>query len=182
MSANEPRKLIGRSRTLGARAAVYQVHDGLEIETSEQYDIVQRRVLFDDVLMVTIHREMGPLYLFLTGSLAVFFLGIGLLILNANIDAWPAALVFGVFGAPALLAFLIRLFLGVDVVTIFGRRSKANVRFALRKRLAREVYGAICAAVRAAHREGTGVGREAFGSLRAGVQSPSDDTSQTPTA
>ena len=154
MSANEPRQLIGKSHTLGARAAVYQVHDGLEIETSEQYDIVQRRVLFDDVLMVTIHREIGPIYLFITGSLAAFFLGIGMVILSVNIDAWPAALVFGVFGAPALLAFLIRLFLGVDVVTIFGRRSKANVRFSLRKKRAREVYGAVCAAIRAAHREG----------------------------
>jgi hypothetical protein len=153
MSANEPRRLIGKSHSIGARAAIYQVEDGLEIETSEQYDIVQRRVLFDDVLMVTIHREKGLLYLFLTGVLAAFFLGIGLLILSVNIDAWPAALIFGVFGVPALLAFLIRLFLGVDVVTIFGRRSKANIRFALRKRRAREVYGAICAAVRAAHRE-----------------------------
>ena len=155
MSANEPRRLIGKSHSIGARAAIYRVEDGLEIETSEQYDIVQRRVLFDDVLMVTIHRETGPLYLILTGSLAAFFLGIGFLILNVNVDAWPAALMCGVFGAPALMAFLIRLFLGVDVVTIFGRRSKANIRFALRKARAREVYGAICAAVRAAHRAGT---------------------------
>jgi hypothetical protein len=151
--ASETRRLIGKAHSIGARAAIYQAEDGLEIETYEQYDVVQRRVLFDDVLMVTIHRELGPLYLFLTGALAAFFLGIGMLILSFNIDAWPAALVFGVFGAPALLAFLIRLFLGVDVVTIFGRRSKANIRFALRKRKAREVYGAICAAVRAAHRE-----------------------------
>ena len=62
MSANESRKLIGKSQTIGSRAAIYQVQDGLEIEMSEQYDVVQRRVLFDDVLMVTIHREIGPLY------------------------------------------------------------------------------------------------------------------------
>lgn len=150
----ETRKLIGKSHTLGARAAIYQVHDGMEIETSEQYDIVQRRVLFDDVLMVTIHRELGPLYLLIVGSIAAFFMGIGILIVSVNFDAWPAGLVFGVIGFPALLAFLIRLFLGVDVVTIFGRRSKANVRFTLRKKRAREVYGAVCAAVRAAHRVG----------------------------
>ncbi len=152
MSASEPRKLLGKSRTLGSRAEIYQVDDGLVIEASEQYDIVQRRVLFDDVLMVTIHREMGALYLAGTGVIALFFLGIALLILSLNIDAWPAAVIFAIFGAPAFLAFLLRLFLGIDIVTIFGRRSKATVRFALRKQRAREAYGSICAAVRSAHR------------------------------
>jgi hypothetical protein len=153
VSANEPRKLIGKSRTIGTHAAIYQVHDGLEIEMSEQYAVVQRRVLFDDVLMVTIHREIGPLYLFIMGSVAAFFLGIAMVIVGANVDLWPAALFFAMFGFPALVAFLARLLLGVDVVTIFGRRSKANIRFTWRKKRAREVYGAICAAVRSAHRE-----------------------------
>ncbi|MFL6245032.1 MAG: hypothetical protein ACJ74H_03335 [Thermoanaerobaculia bacterium] len=152
MSTSEPRKLIGKASSLGGRSAIYQVHDGLEIDTSEQYDIVQRRVLFDDVLMVTIHREKGVLYLLITGALAAFFLGFAAMIVSVDVNDWPGAAVFVVFGFPALLAFLIRLFLGVDVVTIFGRRSKASVRFSLRKRRARQVYGAICAAVRTAHR------------------------------
>lgn len=156
MSANEPRKLLGKSRTIGSRAEIYQVDDGLVIEASEQYDVVQRRVLFDDVLMVTIHREKGALYLAGTGVIALFFLGIALLILSISIDAWPAALIFALFGTPALLAFLLRLFLGIDIVTIFGRRSKATIRFALRKQRAREAYGSICAAVRNAHRKATG--------------------------
>ncbi|HEU4886547.1 MAG TPA: hypothetical protein VFV49_01580 [Thermoanaerobaculia bacterium] len=152
MSANETRKLIGKSYAVGARTTVHQTHDGLEFETNEQYDVVQRRVFFEDVLMVTIHREIGPLYLIVTGAVALFFLGIALFIVSVNVDMWPAALIFGVFGFPALLAFLTRLFLGVDVVTIFGRRSKANVRFPLRKSRARALYTTICAAVRAAHR------------------------------
>jgi hypothetical protein len=102
--------------------------------------------------MVTIHREMGPLYLFIMGSVAAFFLGIAMVIVGANVDLWPAALLFVLLGSPALVAFLVRLLLGVDVVTIFGRRSKASIGFTWRKRRAREVYGAICAAVRSAHR------------------------------
>lgn len=152
MSANESRKQLGRSRSFGSRATIYQVADGLEIEVHEQYEVVQRRVLFDDVLMVTLHREKGPLFLVLTGMLAAFFLTIGLLIVSVNVDAWPAALVFGVIGAFPCFAFLTRLFLGIDVITIFGRRSKADLHFALRKQRAREVYGTICAAVRSAHR------------------------------
>jgi uncharacterized integral membrane protein len=151
--SHEPRKLLGKSSTMTGRTALYQIQDGLEIESNEQYDIVQRRVLFDDVLMVTIHREIGAIYLVVTGLIAAFFLGIALVILSFNVDAWPAALIFGIFGAPALLAFLIRLFLGVDVVTIFGRRSKASIRYAIRKTRARALYGSVCSAVRIAHRQ-----------------------------
>ena len=39
--------------------------------------------------------------------------------------------------------------MGRDVVTVFGRRSKAVLRFgSFRKQRAREVYGHVCAAVR----------------------------------
>lgn len=145
------RKLIGKTRTIGAAAAVYQVDDGLDIETNEQYDVVHRRLMFDDVLMVTIHREIGAVFLFITGALALFFLGLAIVIFSADFDLWPASMLFAIFGLPALVAFLTRLLLGVDVVTIFGKRSKASVRFTWRKKRAREMYGAICAAVRHAH-------------------------------
>jgi uncharacterized integral membrane protein len=152
LSANAPHKLLGRSRSLGARASIYQGPDALEIEVNEQYEVVEKRVLYDDVMMVTIHRELGAAYLVLTAMFALFFIGIGFLIASINIDAWPVAAVFGAIGFPALLAFLTRLFLGTDVVTVFGRRSKTNIRFGLKKKRAREVYGLICAAVRSAHR------------------------------
>lgn len=152
MSAGETRKLLGKSRTLGSRAMIYQGVDALEIEVNEQYEVVEKRVLFDDVLMVTIHREKGVIYLIVSAFIALLFLGIAMMIVSISFDAWPAAIVFGAFGLPALIAFLTRLFLGVDVVTVFGRRSKTDLRFALRKQRAREVYGTICAAVRNAQR------------------------------
>jgi uncharacterized integral membrane protein len=152
MSTKETRRVLGKSRTLGYRATIYQGVDALEIEANEQYEVVEKRVLFDDVLMVTLHREKGIVYLILTGLAALFFLGIGILFVSINVDAWPAAIFFGVFGLPFLITFLTRLLLGVDVVTVFGRRSKADLRFALRKQRAREVYGTICAAVRNAQR------------------------------
>jgi len=152
MSANQTRKLLGKSRSLGSRAIIYQGVDALEIEVNEQYEVVEKRVLFDDVLMVTIHRELGAVYLAVTALIALLFLGIAILIVSIDVDAWPAAIVFGAFGLPALISFLTRLFLGVDIVTVFGRRSKTDLRFALRKQRAREVYGTICAAVRSAQR------------------------------
>jgi uncharacterized integral membrane protein len=147
--------MLGKSRTLGSRAIIYQGVDALEIEVNEQYEVVEKRVLYDDVLMVTIHREKGAIYLTVTALIALFFLGIAILIVSVNVDAWPAAIVFAAFGLPALIAFLVRLLLGVDIVTVFGRRSKTDLRFALRKQRAREVYGTICAAVRNAQRVAT---------------------------
>jgi uncharacterized integral membrane protein len=152
MSANPTRKLLGRSRSFGSRATIYQGTDALEIEVNERYEIVEKRVLFDDVLMVTLHREKGIFYLILTALIALFFLGIAILIVSINVDAWPAAVIFAIFGLPSLIAFLTRLLLGVDVVTVFGRRSKTDLRFALRKQRARAAYGTICAAVRNAQR------------------------------
>jgi hypothetical protein len=152
----EPRKLLGRSRAFGSLSAIYQVEDGLEIEAHEQYYVVQRHVLFDDVLLVTIHRETGALYLILTGLLSLFFFGIAGTILSTNVDiAWAFAAVSAALGAPVFVLFLTRVFLGVDVVTVFGRRSKADLRFGIRKKRAREVYGTICAAVRHAQRRAT---------------------------
>jgi len=153
MSANETRRPLGTSRSFGSRATIYQRAEGLEIEVNEQYDVVQKRVLFDDVLMVTIHREIGAAYLIIHALIALFFIGVGIVIVSINVDAWIAALVFGAFGLPSFIALLTRLLLGVDVVTVFGRRSKTNIRFALRKQRAREVYGQICAAVRSAQRQ-----------------------------
>jgi hypothetical protein len=145
------RMLLGKARTLGSRAAIYEAEDGLEIEINEQYEVTQKRVLYDDVLMVTIHREMGAAFLVITGLWAAFFITIASWILSLDRDVLPVAVVFYGIAAPAAIAFLLRLVLGVDVVTVFGRRSKTAMRFALRKRRARQVYASICAVVRKAH-------------------------------
>jgi hypothetical protein len=148
----ETRKPLARSRTVFSTETVYQTADGLEIESNQQYQIVERRVLFDDVVFVTLHRYIGVTYPLVTGLIAAFFIGIGILILSINVDSWIAASIFGAIAAPFLIALLLRLMFGLDVITVFGRRSKATLRFALRKKRAREVYGQVCAAVRSAQR------------------------------
>ncbi|HYI07838.1 MAG TPA: hypothetical protein VEK57_02100 [Thermoanaerobaculia bacterium] len=153
---NGTRKLVGKSATFGIRQRVYQTADGFDVEMREQYEVMQRRVLFDDVQLVTIHHRLGPLYLILTGSIASLFAFIAILIVSVDANDWEAALVPAFIGLPFLILFLARLAFGQEVITIFGRRSKAEMRFAIRKRLARETYGKICAAVREAQR-GTSV-------------------------
>lgn len=141
------RVLLGKARSLGSRATIYEAEDGLEIEVNEQYDVTQKRVLYDDVLMVTIHRETGLTFLVITGLWAAFFILIGSLILSISADVWPVSAVFYAIALPAVIGFFQRLFFGIDVVTVFGRRSKTAMRFAFRKRRARMVYTGICTAV-----------------------------------
>jgi hypothetical protein len=148
----DTRKRLARWRTAVSSESVYQTADGLEVESNQQYEIVERRVLFDDVLLVTMHRYVGVAYPLVTALIAAFFIGIGILILSINVDSWIPAAIFGAIGAPFLIAFLIRIVFGVEVITVFGRRSKAVIRFSLRKKRAREVYGQVCAAVRNAQR------------------------------
>lgn len=142
------RERIGKATSLVTRDLVYLTDEGFEIESHEGYEIVERRVLFDDVQLVTYHRRFGALYLAVTGVLALLFLGTALAVAASSTDGWVAAIVVAMFGVPALIAFLLRLAFRIDVITIFGRRSKARIHFRLRKRKAREVYGRICAAVR----------------------------------
>jgi hypothetical protein len=56
----------------------------------------------------------------------------------------PVAISFGILALPFLIACVVRLVLKLDFVSVFGRRSKAVMRFSLRKRRAREVCGRIC--------------------------------------
>ena len=139
------------SRTLVGSDTAFLAGDGIDLDQSVNYEVVRRRVFFDDVQLVTLHRERGMVFLLLTGAWGLLWSAIALFIMGVNTDAWPAALVFGSLGAPAVIAFLLRLALGREVVTVFGRRSKAALRFsAFRKQRARDVYEEVCAAVRGA--------------------------------
>jgi len=148
---NGERKLIGRSSSLFSRDAVWQLPDGLEIETSDQYEITRRQVLFQDIFFVTHHRMFGAGYLVGTGLISLFFIGLAMMIINiGGSDEWIAALVVLAMGLPAIVAFIARLMFRLDVITVFGMRSKASIRFRLRKQRARAVYAQICGAVRSA--------------------------------
>ena len=143
------RTLLRRTRTPFGSDATFLMQDGVDVESTQNYEIVRRRVFFDDVHFVTLHRERGVAFLIVTGLFGAFLLGIAILIVAIDTDGWPWALPFFTLGAVLIAAFLIRLLMGRDVVTVFGRRSKAVLRFgSFGKEKARAAYGQICAAVR----------------------------------
>jgi hypothetical protein len=144
------RTRLGSSARAFGREAVYELPDGVEVESSENYEVIRRRVLFEDVLLVTYHREIGFWFIVLNGLLGGFFWFIGVAIANfqRSGSVWTYLTPWLVIGFPFLLAAALRAIFGVDVISIFGRRSKAQVRFTFRKQRAREVYGRILARVR----------------------------------
>jgi hypothetical protein len=143
--------LIGRSSSLVGREAIWQLPDGFEIQSKENYEVVRRRVLYEDIVFVTFHRQYGAAYLLVTGLLALLFLTIAIAILGgAGLKTWPATIPFFIVGLPALIGFSLRLMFRVDVITVFGKRTKASIKFRLRKKRARDAYAQIVAAVRGA--------------------------------
>jgi hypothetical protein len=134
------RKLLGRNSGVMLRETVYETADAIESEAHEGYEVTRKRVLFEEVLLVTIHREVGTAYVILMAVVTVIFGGVALVGRSE-----PAmAISFGILALPFLIGCVIRLLWKLDYVSVFGRRSKAVMRFAFRKRRAREVYGRIC--------------------------------------
>jgi hypothetical protein len=148
------RTRLGSSAHAFGREAVYELPDGVEVESSENYEVIRKRVLFEDVLLVTYHREIGFWFILLNALVGGFFLFIGIIIVNAQRSGsvWPFLTPWLVMAFPFLLAAALRAILGVEVISIFGRRSKAQIRFTLRKKRARDIYGRILARVRQAQR------------------------------
>jgi len=152
---SEPgRTLLGRYTGLASRERLYETAEGIEVESNDHYDVARRRVFYDDVVLVTYHRQIGGL--FITINLLFIFM---IVFMAASVASairtkavWPVIITWLIFAAPSAIAVILRLLLRVDVITVFGRRSKATLRYSWRKRRAREVYGRICSRVRHAQR------------------------------
>ncbi len=144
------REQIGAVRGLMTRIRVYRIPDGLEVDDVDHYEVTRRRVFFDDIVMVSYHRFRGFFYLFFTGLFAVLS-GLGMFALMMS-----EGFLVSLFVAPIFLlfagAFAARLFLAIDVIVVWGKRSRAEMHFAFRKRRARQLYSEIVNDVRRAHR------------------------------
>jgi hypothetical protein len=150
MSPAKHRRYLGGTRGYGSRVNVFAVPGALEIDDHDGYDIRRTRVFYDDVLAVTRHKQLGWPHMVLTGLSAVFF-GFLSILLIADDDPsarLPGIIFFFTIAVPFLLAFLIRLVLRLDVITVFGKRTKAVMKYSLRKSRARRVFRSICESVK----------------------------------
>jgi hypothetical protein len=142
------RTFLGRDQNLGGQRRVFEIDGGLEIDENNYVEIERTRVYFDDVLGITYHRQMGVAFLVVTGLAVLFFAGIGLLGLTGDGEA-AVSIVFACIAAPFLVSFVLRLILKVDVITVFGKRTLACMKFGFRKARAREIYHDLTTKIRA---------------------------------
>jgi hypothetical protein len=149
--ARERRSPLGANRGLFSNVRVYRTADAIEFDTLEGYDVVRRSVLLDEVLLVTYHRAFGwPL--FVGSALAVPVLGLISAVIAID-EPRVAAGFFAVCGLPLVVVAALRLALRLDVVTVYGVRSKVSLSFWFRKRRARDVFSLVCRLARERQRQ-----------------------------
>ena len=144
----KPRVLLGRDQSLAGYRRVYEIEDGLEVDENSFVEIERTRVYFDDVLGITYHVQMGVAFLVGTGLGSLFFGGLALIAALGNAE-FGVAILFGCFAAPFVVSFVLRLAMKVDVITVYGRRTMACMKFGFRKQRAREVYRDLTQKIRA---------------------------------
>jgi hypothetical protein len=151
MTRHDDRPLVCRTSELFSRDTVHQSAEGLDVLSSRWFAVHERRLLYDDVQLVTLHLDRGVWYLVATGLFGLAFVALGVFVLAVSPTMYGISIPLLLIGIPALVAMFIRLVTGREVVTVHGRRSKAVLRFSgLRKKRARDVYGQICSLVRRA--------------------------------
>ncbi len=144
-----PRKYLGTAHSLAERVRVYWTDKGLEVDSSEGYEIRRTRVLFEEVQLVTLHSQMGGAM-----SLLTFILALLVGIVASALTRSEPATSRGMMWVALVLAVLAALLFVLPkwVITVFGRRSRARLRIRLREAKARDLFAHICQAVDEAQR------------------------------
>lgn len=132
------RAYLGRDFDFGSRRFIYRVKDAVEVDDNTWVEIERTRVYFDDVLAITFHKYRSVGFLIFTGIFGGLFGLISYAIGNTEpIVGW----IFFIFCCfPFILFLALHSLLGVDVVTVYGRRTLARIKYGYRKGRAREVW------------------------------------------
>jgi hypothetical protein len=140
------RRLLATQGTYGGQTRVYRTPEGLEIDSAEDDKILRRRLFWDEVLLVTLHRASDWPFL-VTASLGTLFL----LLLTAAFAAIEgrAGVAWSLFTwIPLGVYTVLRGIKGVPTVSVYGRRTCARLPFPLRAERARQTYVEMCSAAR----------------------------------
>ena len=133
------RRLLGTASGVMTRARVYLSADAVEVDEIEGYTGTRRRVLLDEVLLVTLDRRRRWTTILIWTALGATF-SLPALIVLSNTNEVAPAVVTGLVAAPFLLIALVHLLAGADFVTVFGKRTMAQMAFSMRKARARATF------------------------------------------
>ena len=144
-----PRKrtFIAKHTTLSSRVRVFALPDALELE-ERVYSLQRRRVLFDEIQLLTLHyRRRWPLITVLL-LLTVSFLPFVALFLEEG--QTTAAAVCGGMSILFLLLSALYLTRPAAVLTVTSRRNQEEIQFGFRKARARQWFAQLQRSVREA--------------------------------
>jgi hypothetical protein len=140
------RILLGKRAGVTTRERVFRRPDAIEVDEAEGYDVSTRRVFFDEVQLVTYHQKVGTGFVVTLLVLLTFF-GFVTLVVAAQ-DGASGGVTALLSVLPLLVLLVLRLVLKVDVITVFGPRTKVELHFWFRKARARQAYQQITRLVR----------------------------------
>jgi hypothetical protein len=143
-----PRKYLGRDQNVGSAIRVYMLPDALEIDELSFVEIERTRVYFDDILAITYHRAVSMIFLVMMGLIGGIFTAIALFFVAQKESTSTAVLL--TFASPFLLFFFAHLILKTDIITVFGRRTMARMKFQVRKGRSRKVFKELVEKIRVA--------------------------------
>lgn len=132
------RTLLGTRSGLVSRMRVYLARDAVEIDEIEGHIGTRKRVLLDEIVLLTLDRRRNRPVLAILALCEVAILVIFALV-NAELGR-----VFAIGAAasslPFVVPFAVHAWLGTDYVTVFGKRTTAVMAFMLRKGRARHAF------------------------------------------
>lgn len=145
MSEAPRRRLLATDRAFGERIRIYRTPAALEVDRVDFSGLQRRRVFFDEVQLVTLHVQRGIASLAVASGLLAFLGGLTASALGTK--GLQGLSIFFATAAAIALGSLVSLLMPVWTVTVFGKRTRARLRFPLRSGKARRIYGEICRTV-----------------------------------
>jgi len=142
LSASAERVRVASVRTLGGELRLYERADSFECDQFARGELWRRRVFFDDLLLVTLHRPRAWPFFVTCGGLAALGALPALFVLrqNPSVGLIPGLTLFAMLSLPFLVAIVARAVFGAHCVTLYGKRSRVRIPFGMRRGRAREAF------------------------------------------
>ena len=134
------RVFLGRDASWAERVRVYRTDEALEVAYISTFEVNLRRLFFDEVQLVTLHRARGSRTLWLLIALSALC-ALGTLI------AWSTPELANGFLTVTVIVLawtLVTALIQSSIITAYGGRGRARIRFLYRPGKARRVYDDLC--------------------------------------